>query len=82
ETTYTNPDNIDIVIQQRDSNYISYGDCVFIDNKIANDQTINFSKRRKLVIQNGKVVRTESKNKIRRYFSNMFKKTVSDDFNE
>ncbi len=60
--TYYNPENVEIIIYQKDPYSILKGDIVLIGSRIANSQTINFSKRKKLVICDGKVERFENKN--------------------
>jgi hypothetical protein len=64
--SYKNPDNIEIVIHQKNSWFISKGDLVLIGNQRVNSQTINFSKYKRLVVNDGKVEKLERKNFILR----------------
>lgn len=65
--SYINPDNVEIVIHQRNSWLISKGDLVLIRNQRVNSQIINFSKYKRLVVYDGKVEKLESKNFIFRW---------------
>lgn len=75
ETSYTNPDNQVITIQQQDSWKINNGDYVFISGKQPDTSIINFSKSKNLIVREGKVVRLERKNPITRWFAKLWKKT-------
>ena len=81
ETTYTNPDNQEIIIQQQDSWKIKNGDYVFMFGKQVENSILNFSKSKYLVVREGKVVRLERKNLVTRWFSKVWKKTF-DYYNE
>ena len=69
ETTYTNPDNQEIIIQQQDIWKICNGDYVYIFGKQVDNAIINFSKSKNLIVRDGIVVRLERKNKIARALS-------------
>lgn len=62
EVKYTNPDGKDIYIQQHGDNKAKEGDYVFIDGVQVQDETVNFSKSKNLIVFNGEIVRFE-KNK-------------------
>ena len=70
--TYTNPENVQILIYQKDPWNILKGDVVVIYNQRANSQTINFSEQERLVICDGKVERLENKNVILRRIYKFF----------
>lgn len=59
---YTNPDGVQITVNERTNNNPSKGDNVFINNMIAEDQTVNLSKLERLIINEGKVVTLQHKN--------------------
>ena len=73
ETTYTNPDNQEIIIQQQDSWKICNGDYVYMLGKQVDNATLNFSKSKKLIVRDGIVIRLERKNKITRALSKFWK---------
>lgn len=73
ETTYTNPDKHEIVIHQQDSWKIRNGDEVFMFGKFVDNATINFSKSKKLIVRDGKVVRLERKNPFTKWLSKLLK---------
>ena len=72
ETTYINPDNVEIKIQQADNYKVKSGDEVFMSGKLVGSMVINFSKNRNLVVKKGKVVRFESKNAIAKFTSKLW----------
>lgn len=72
ETTYTNPDNQEIVIQQQLDWKITNGDYVFMYGQQIDNATLNFSKHKNLIVRDGKVVRLERKNPIARAISKFF----------
>jgi hypothetical protein len=74
ETTYTNPDNQEIIIQQQDSWDIKNGDYVFMFGKQVNNSILNFSKSKNLIVREGKVVRLERKNPVTRWLSKVWHK--------
>jgi hypothetical protein len=82
ETTYTNPDKHEIVIHQQDSWNIRNGDEVFMFGKFIDNATINFSKSKKLIVRDGKVVRLERKNAFTRWLSRVLKQQFGDNFFE
>jgi hypothetical protein len=59
---YQNPEEIAITIYQRSNYEITIGDLVFINNMIAEDQTINLSKLERIIINDGKVLTLQHKN--------------------
>ena len=61
ETKYVNPENQEIYIQQQDSWKLKNGDYVFMCGQQVDNDVINFSKSKNLVVRNGKVVRLERK---------------------
>jgi hypothetical protein len=62
ETTYTNPDGVEIVIEQKFPDSINIGDKVFIYGQRAKDGLLNFSTSKFMVVQNGRFVDYERKN--------------------
>lgn len=70
--TYNNPENVQILIYQKDPWNILKGDVVVIGSQNANSQTINFSEWERLVICDGKVDRLESKNVFLKKIKNWF----------
>ena len=80
ETTYTNPDNQEIIIQQQDSWRICNGDYVYILGKQVDNATLNFSKSKKLIVRDGIVIRLERKNKITRALSKFWKEVFTEYF--
>ncbi|EJF08109.1 hypothetical protein [Pontibacter sp. BAB1700] len=76
ETTYSNPDGVEIVIEQKYPDYITVGDNVFIYGQKAKDGLLNYSKSKFMVIQNGKFIDFERKNpllkSISRSLANLF----------
>jgi hypothetical protein len=78
ETTYMNPDNQEIMIQQQDSWRISNGDYVFMLGKQIDNAVLNFSKSKNLIVRNGMVVRLERKNKIIRALSKFCKEVFTE----
>jgi hypothetical protein len=81
ETTYSNPDNQQIVIQQQDNLKIRNGDYVFMFGKPIENAVLNFSRSKNLIVRAGKVVRFESKNSLIKCISKVWKKTF-DDYND
>lgn len=75
ETTYTNPDNQEIVIQQQDNWKIKNGDYVFMFGRQVDNSILNFSKSKNLIVREGKVVRLERKNPLTRWLSKVWKRT-------
>jgi len=73
ETTHLSPDNLEIIIQQQNSEFISNGDYVYIGGKQIGDAKINFSASKYLIVRDGKVVRLERKNAITRWLSRLIK---------
>jgi hypothetical protein len=59
---YQNLEEIAITIYQRSNYEITIGDLVFINNMIAEDQTINLSKLERIIINEGKVLTLQHKN--------------------
>jgi hypothetical protein len=80
ETTYTNPDNQEIIIQQQDSWKICNGDYVYMLGKQVDNATLNFSKSKKLIVRDGIVIRLERKNKITRALSKFWKEVFTEYF--
>jgi hypothetical protein len=78
ETTYTNPDNQEIIIQQQDIWKICNGDYVYIFGKQVDNAIINFSKSKNLIVRDGIVVRLERKNKIARALSKYCKEIFTE----
>jgi hypothetical protein len=78
QKTYINPDGKEIVIEQKNSWNILYGDDVYMYGKQIEDGIINFTDSKNLVVRGGKVVRLERKNLITRFMSNSFKKFFGD----
>jgi hypothetical protein len=81
ETTYTTPENQEIIIQQQDSWRIKNGDYVFMFGKQVDNSILNFSKSKKIIVRNGKVVRLERINPVTKWLSKVWKK-MFDYYNE
>ena len=77
EKTYKNPEAQEIIIQQQVSGAILNGDYVFMYGKPILNAVINFSRKKKLIVRDGMVVRLERKNPITRWLSKMNKKIFS-----
>lgn len=54
---YKNPEGIQFTVHQKNNMEISMGDSVFLNDKLFENQTINLTKWKNLVVSNGKVVR-------------------------
>ena len=54
---YNNPEGIQFTVNQKNNDTISIGDTVFINKGLVENQSIKFSKRKILVISDGKVIR-------------------------
>jgi hypothetical protein len=61
---YINPDGVQITVNKKTNYDVSRGDSVFINNMVAEDQTINLSKFERLIIKDGKAVTLQHKNVI------------------
>ena len=64
EKKYTNSDGIDIFIHQHIDYKVNEGDYVFIDGQEVENGKINFSKSKNLIVEDGVIVRFESKKSI------------------
>lgn len=73
ETKYTNPSGQEISIQQQDNWKIKKGDYVFMIGRQVDNEIIDFSKTKNLVVRDGIVIRLEHKNKVMRWFSKTWK---------
>lgn len=73
ETKYTNPSGQEISIQQQDNLKIKKGDYVFMIGRQVDNEIIDFSKTKNLVVRDGIVIRLEHKNKVMRWFSKTWK---------
>jgi hypothetical protein len=78
EAKYKNPDGKIISIYHKDTFTwsISNGDILYINEKNIESGIINFSKTKNLVIQNGKIVRLESKNVFTKSISKFISKIL------
>ncbi|SIT78365.1 hypothetical protein [Pontibacter indicus] len=72
ETRYTSPEGVEIIIEQQLPDYITAGDYVYQYGKQVNSGTLNFSKRKNLIVQDGKVVKLENKLSLLESLSNFF----------
>jgi hypothetical protein len=77
EKTYKNPEDQEIIIQQQVYGDVLNGDYVFMYGKPVFNAVINFSRKKKLIVRDGMVVRFERKNPITRWLSKMNKKIFS-----
>lgn len=73
ETKYTNPSGQEISIQQQGNWKIKKGDYVFMLGRQVDNEIIDFSKTKNLVVRDGIVIRLEHKNKVMRWFSKTWK---------
>lgn len=73
ETKYKNPSGQEISIQQQDNWKIKKGDYVFMLGRQVDNEIIDFSKTKNLVVRDDIVIRLEHKNKVMRWFSKTWK---------
>jgi len=64
ETKYTNPDGLEILVQQQDNYSVRRGDYVFIFGEQVENAVINFTKSKNLVVKGGVVIEIEWKNRM------------------
>ena len=64
ETKYTNPDGLEVLVQQQDNNSVGQGDYVFMFGEQVENAVINFSKTKNLVVKDGVVIGLEWKNRM------------------
>jgi len=81
ETKYTNPNGIEIIIQQQDNSKINHGDYVFMCDKPLENGIIDFTKSKNIIVREGKVIRLERKNPVTRWLSKTWKQMM-DLYNE
>ena len=72
-TKYINPDNQEIIIHREINWSPAQGNYVFINGKPAGDGKLNFSKRKNLIVHEGKIVTFESKKLFTKWLSSFWR---------
>lgn len=76
EKAYVSPDGVEIVVQQVHAEYITTGDYVIQNGEAVSNGILNFSKSKNLIVQDGKVVKLESKTSFFKAIANGLQKLV------